>query len=81
MALLFLIGGLIEVARVATHEPIGWRTLISLDVLPEGPYFLSGTAVHQAWRLYADELRAFVLATVPSSVSRYVQHEVLIDQN
>ncbi len=33
--------------------------------LPEGPYFLSGNSVHQAWRLYADDLRAFVVATVP----------------
>lgn len=35
MALLFVLGGLIEAARVAFHEPIRLTTLISLDVLPQ----------------------------------------------
>ncbi len=35
MTLLFIIGGLIEVARVVTYEPVTWRTMISVDVLPQ----------------------------------------------
>jgi hypothetical protein len=34
--------------------------------LPEGPYLVDGSGVHQAWRLYPDILEAFVTAVVPS---------------
>ena len=37
--------------------------------LPEGPYFLSGQNLHQAWRLYADHSRAFVTAVAPDDFS------------
>ncbi|PVH71876.1 hypothetical protein DL98DRAFT_660375 [Cadophora sp. DSE1049] len=40
--------------RAETNE--GWKA---------GPYFLEGNQLHEAWRLYADELEAFVLATIP----------------
>lgn len=33
--------------------------------LPSGPYFLSGPNLHQAWRLYPDELKAFTFGLVP----------------
>ncbi|KAI2616845.1 amidase signature enzyme [Hypoxylon sp. NC1633] len=36
------------------------------EYLPEGPYFLVGNSLHQAWRLYPDVLRAFVVASIPT---------------
>jgi hypothetical protein len=38
----------------------------TLQLLPAGPYFLCGGVIHQAWRLYPDELDAFVFPVVPS---------------
>lgn len=41
----------------------------STDVeLPPGPYFLYGTEIHQAWRLYEDYLDAFIFGVVPENV-------------
>lgn len=37
------------------------------DLLPSGPYFLSGSNLHQAWRLYPDDLDAFNFGLVPDS--------------
>lgn len=36
--------------------------------LPSGPYFLQGSNIHQAWRLYTDELDAFIFGVVPQDV-------------
>lgn len=36
--------------------------------LPSGPYFLSGPNLHQAWRLYPDDLEAFNFGLIPDSV-------------
>ncbi|KAF3767012.1 hypothetical protein M406DRAFT_106416 [Cryphonectria parasitica EP155] len=33
--------------------------------LPSGPYFLSGRNLHQAWRLYPDDLDAFTFGLLP----------------
>ncbi|KAI0469333.1 amidase signature domain-containing protein [Xylaria cf. heliscus] len=33
--------------------------------IPEGPYFLKGQAIHQAWRLFPDYLAAFTAAVIP----------------
>lgn len=33
--------------------------------LPEGPYFLVGNSIHQAWKLYADDLDSFSVTVVP----------------
>lgn len=33
--------------------------------MPSGPYFLSGPNLHQAWRLYPDELEAFTFGLIP----------------
>lgn len=33
--------------------------------LPEGPYFAKGDNLHQAWRLYEDDLCAVVTAVIP----------------
>ena len=43
------------------------RVVFSSDVnqLPEGPYFIRNGNIHQAWRLYADESRAFVTSLIP----------------
>ena len=45
--------------------------------LPSGPYFLQGPNLHQAWRLYDDELEAFTFGVVPENVTdpdEYVLH-------
>lgn len=52
MALLFIIGGVIEVARHIGFAPITWRTLISTDVLPQigVAYFVTVILYHgPAW--------------------------------
>jgi hypothetical protein len=44
--------------------------------LASGPYFLSGPNLHQAWRLYPDELDAFTVGMIPENIqstARYVQ--------
>ncbi len=33
---------------------------------PEGPYFLLGNQLHQAWRLYPDTLDSFVTTIISS---------------
>ena len=38
------------------------------DALPSGPYFLRNNSIHQAWRLYEDNLDAFIIPTVPTDV-------------
>lgn len=35
--------------------------------LPPGPYFLHGSNIHQAWRLYRDYLDAFIFGVVPEN--------------
>lgn len=37
------------------------------NLLPSGPYFLSGQNLHQAWRLYPDELDAFTFGLLPDN--------------
>lgn len=39
-----------------------------LDKLPSGPYFLSGPNLHQAWRLYPDDLDAFTFGLLPDDL-------------
>ncbi|KAK0127334.1 hypothetical protein ONS96_006882 [Cadophora gregata f. sp. sojae] len=36
--------------------------------LPPGPYFIQGTSIHQAWKLYEDNLDAFVIPTIIDDV-------------
>ncbi len=36
-----------------------------VSTLPEGPYFVQGKELHQAWRMYTDELDAFTSAISP----------------
>ncbi|KAJ5160568.1 uncharacterized protein N7482_007572 [Penicillium canariense] len=36
--------------------------------LPPGPYFLHGPNIHQAWRLYPDDLDAFIFGVIPENV-------------
>lgn len=36
--------------------------------LPSGPYFLSGPNLHQAWRLYPDDLEAFTFGLIPDNL-------------
>ncbi|KAJ5726505.1 uncharacterized protein N7483_007862 [Penicillium malachiteum] len=38
--------------------------------LPSGPYFLYGSNLHQAWRLYQDYLDDFIFGVVPENVFR-----------
>jgi hypothetical protein len=42
----------------------------SQDLLPAGPYFLVGSHIHQAWRLYPDNLGAFITTVLSGSVSK-----------
>lgn len=37
--------------------------------LPSGPYFLHGPNLHQAWRLYDDDLGAFAFGVIPDDVN------------
>lgn len=34
------------------------------DSLPQGPYFIHSPSIHQAWKLYEDDLDAFVVPTI-----------------
>ena len=41
--------------------------ILTLDnSIPEGPYFVLGQSLHQAWRLYLDSLSAFATAVLPA---------------
>ncbi|KAI9670069.1 MAG: hypothetical protein M1817_004549, partial [Caeruleum heppii] len=55
--------GLVEAVHFAAASK-------SQDFLPSGPYFLYGQQIHQAWRLYPDELDAFVIPVVPENPLR-----------
>ena len=62
-------------------EVYGAKANSILDLLPPGPYFLQSQNIHQAWRLYPDELDAFVMSVVPDSAtypSRYDYHVPLV---
>ena len=37
--------------------------------LPQGPYFIHGKAIRQAWKLYEDDLDAFVVPTIVDDVT------------
>ena len=37
------------------------------DLLPPGPYFVHGNAIHEAWRLYPDYLDAFQITFMPQT--------------
>lgn len=39
-----------------------------IEELPSGPYFLSGPNLHQAWRLYPDDLDAFTFGLLPDDL-------------
>lgn len=49
------------------HMTNGLDTSEERDLLPSGPYFLSGQNLHQAWRLYPDDLDAFTFGLLPDS--------------
>ncbi|KAL1865524.1 hypothetical protein Daus18300_007169 [Diaporthe australafricana] len=49
------------------HLTTGPDTSSERDLLPSGPYFLSGQNLHQAWRLYPDDLDAFTFGLLPDS--------------
>lgn len=40
----------------------------SSNALPPGPYFLSQDSIHQAYRLYEDELDSFIFGVIPEDV-------------
>ncbi|KAL8793565.1 MAG: hypothetical protein Q9195_003827 [Heterodermia aff. obscurata] len=46
-------------------------------LLPSGPYFQQDGRIHQAWRLYADDLNAFVLIVIPNDVRSPTKFSVL----
>lgn len=45
--------------------------------LPSGPYFLHGPNLHQAWRLYNDDLDAFTFGVIPDNPSQPNEFQVL----
>ncbi len=51
-----------------------FRTIYTSDpahkhgFLPPGPYFIRGKSIHQAWKLYEDDLDAFVIPTIADNV-------------
>ncbi|KAH8734004.1 amidase signature domain-containing protein [Ilyonectria robusta] len=45
--------------------------------LPSGPYFLHGPNLHQAWRLYDDDLGAFAFGVIPDDVNHPDEFQVL----
>ncbi|KAG8164618.1 hypothetical protein KVR01_004893 [Diaporthe batatas] len=47
------------------HMADGIGTSEEKNLLPSGPYFLSGQNLHQAWRLYPDHLDAFTFGLLP----------------
>ncbi|TAQ90720.1 hypothetical protein B7494_g1006 [Chlorociboria aeruginascens] len=64
--------------EIGTATPLNYSGLLStilysrldssITSLPSGPYFLRGSNIHQAWRLYPDELDAFNYGVVPQDV-------------
>lgn len=46
--------------------------------LPSGPYFLYGPNLHQAWRLYDDELGAFTFGIVPDDLGKPDEYVVFV---
>ncbi|KAF4978680.1 hypothetical protein FZEAL_4974 [Fusarium zealandicum] len=44
--------------------------LEDLAELPSGPYFLHGPNLHQAWRLYDDDLGAFTSGVIPDDLAQ-----------
>ncbi|KAI5461730.1 hypothetical protein BGZ63DRAFT_414396 [Mariannaea sp. PMI_226] len=49
----------------------------SLAELPSGPYFLHGPNLHQAWRLYSDDLKAFALGVIPEDLNEADEFQAL----
>lgn len=72
--------GLVILQSKAKLEPFslpsGWTFHINNQELhlPNGPYFVKGGSVHQAWRLYADDLDAFLSTSFPDDDVPYKFH-------
>ncbi|ROW13500.1 hypothetical protein VPNG_04455 [Cytospora leucostoma] len=49
--------------------------------LPSGPYFLSGPNLHQAWRLYPDDLEAFTFGLIPEDVHEPHRFQAVTSQS
>ena len=49
--------------------------------LPSGPYFLQGSNIHQAWRIYRDDLDAFIFGVVPQDVLKPQTCVIIDNQN
>ncbi|PSN67728.1 hypothetical protein BS50DRAFT_665102 [Corynespora cassiicola Philippines] len=68
--------------RTCTEESdhfsaIYYSSALPQDILPSGPYFLHGKNIHQAWRLYEDDLDAFIFAVLPCDVQNPVRCQVV----
>ncbi|KAI1740718.1 putative amidase [Xylaria scruposa] len=53
----------------------------SSAILPSGPYFLSEDNIHQAYRLYKDELDSFIFGVIPEDVLNPKRFSVLPSLN
>jgi hypothetical protein len=49
---------------IYTNDPA-----VTHESLPQGPYFIHGKSIHQAWKLYDDHLDAFVIPTIADDVA------------
>lgn len=48
----------------------------------EGPYFLTNQELHQSWRVYPDNLNAFISTVIPDDENnkRYTQRQIYISK-
>ncbi|KAF2820533.1 hypothetical protein CC86DRAFT_411834 [Ophiobolus disseminans] len=46
---------------------------------PPGPYFLCGHSIHQAWRLYSDDLDTFIFGVIPYDTRSHIQFEAVTE--
>jgi hypothetical protein len=54
------------------------KALDGFSELPSGPYFLYGPNLHQAWRLYDDELGAFTFGIVPDDLGKPDEYVAIV---
>ncbi|ROW08437.1 hypothetical protein VMCG_03147 [Cytospora schulzeri] len=52
-----------------------------IEELPSGPYFLSGPNLHQAWRLYPDDLDAFTFGMLPDDLYNPQSFQAITSQS
>jgi hypothetical protein len=60
--------------KLIPQSALGFNSIFTLTLedeatgVPPGPYFLQNRTLHQAWRLYTDDLDAFITTVIPDDV-------------